>query len=68
MCPYDVFEVRTIEAADWAALPLLAKAKVWAHGKKSAYAVRADACQACGLCVAACPEDAITLVRAGSRY
>ena len=63
VCPYDVFEVRTIEAADWAALPLLAKAKVWAHGKKSAYAVRAEACQACGLCVAACPEDAITLAR-----
>lgn len=64
VCPYDVFEVRTIEAADWSALPLLAKLKVWAHGKQSAYAVRADACRACGLCVVACPEDAITLAKA----
>ena len=63
VCPYGVFEVRTIERTDWAALPALAKLKVWAHGKKSAYAVRADACQACGLCVVACPEDAISLAK-----
>ena len=63
VCPHDVFEVRTIDAVDWAALSLLAKLKVWAHRKQSAYAVRADACKACGLCVVACPEDAIQLVR-----
>lgn len=63
VCPYDVFEVRRIDDADWRALGPLAKLKVWAHRKQSAYAVRADACQACGLCVAACPEDAITLTR-----
>jgi NAD-dependent dihydropyrimidine dehydrogenase PreA subunit len=27
------------------------------------FAVRADACHGCGLCVAACPEDAIRLAR-----
>ena len=64
VCPYGVFELRRIEDADWRPLGALAKLKVWAHGKKTAYAVRADACQACGLCVVACPEDAVTLRRA----
>ena len=63
VCPYDVFEVRRIEDADWRPLGPLAKLKVWAHGKKTAYAVRADACKACGLCVVACPEKAIRLVK-----
>ena len=63
VCPYDVFEVRRIDDASWRALPVLAKLKVFAHGRKSAYAVRADACRACGLCVTACPEKAIKLVK-----
>jgi NAD-dependent dihydropyrimidine dehydrogenase PreA subunit len=62
VCPYDVFEVRRIADADWKPLPALAKLKVWAHRKQTAYAVRADACKACGLCVVACPEKAIALV------
>ena len=63
VCPYNVFEVRKIDDESWRALPLLAKVKVFAHGKKSAYAVRADRCRACGKCVTACPEQAITLVK-----
>lgn len=63
VCPYDVFEVRTIDDADYRPLPALARLKVWVHGKKSAYTPRADACQACGLCVVACPESAIGLMR-----
>ncbi len=62
VCPYDVFEVRKIDDADFKPLRLLAKLKVFAHRKQTAYAVRADACQACGLCVVACPEKAIRLV------
>lgn len=62
VCPYDVFEVRRIEDADWRRLGPLAKLKVWVHGKQTAYAARADACKACGLCVVACPEQAIRLV------
>ena len=61
ICPYDVFEVRRIDDADFAKLGLLGKLKSVAHGRKSAYTPNADACQACGLCVTACPEKAITL-------
>ncbi|HEX2679445.1 MAG TPA: 4Fe-4S binding protein [Polyangiales bacterium] len=65
VCPYGVFEVRTIEEAEYRALPALARLKVWAHGKRTAYTPKADACRACGLCVVACPEKAITLVQNG---
>jgi NAD-dependent dihydropyrimidine dehydrogenase PreA subunit len=61
VCPYDVFEVRTIEDQDFAALSRIGRFKSLAHGKKTAYTPRADACQACGLCVVACPEHAIQL-------
>lgn len=64
VCPYDVFEVRRIDDADFAGLSLLGKLRNIAHGRRLAYAVRADACHACGLCVPACPEKAIKLARA----
>jgi NAD-dependent dihydropyrimidine dehydrogenase PreA subunit len=63
VCPYDVFEIRTLTREERAALPLTARLKVWAHGGKQAFAVRAEACHACGQCVAACPEHAIRLSR-----
>jgi NAD-dependent dihydropyrimidine dehydrogenase PreA subunit len=64
-CPYDVFEVRTIDDADFATLNFLQKLKSRAHGKQTAYTPKADQCRACGLCVEACPEKAITLRRVG---
>ncbi len=64
VCPYEVFEVRRIDDADYAALSFFARMKVLAHRKQSAYTPRADACQACGLCVVACPEGALRLVPA----
>jgi NAD-dependent dihydropyrimidine dehydrogenase PreA subunit len=63
VCPYDVFEVAPIAAADYRALPWPSRLKVRVHGMKSAYTPRADLCLACGLCVVACPERAIRLVR-----
>jgi NAD-dependent dihydropyrimidine dehydrogenase PreA subunit len=63
VCPYDVFEVSAIDPAEYAALPALARLKLWIHGKQTAYTPRADACRACGLCVVACPEKAIELVK-----
>ena len=62
-CPYQVFEVRQLSAPERIALPLLARLKTRFHGNRQAFAVRAELCHACGLCVAACPEQAITLVR-----
>jgi NAD-dependent dihydropyrimidine dehydrogenase PreA subunit len=62
VCPYDVFEVTRVTDADFSALSFFGKARSLAHGRQAAYAVRADACHACGLCMVACPESAITLV------
>jgi len=66
VCPYDVFEVRRIDEADYRALSWLARLKVVAHSRQSAYTPRAAACQACGLCVVACPEGALRLVPGAS--
>jgi len=63
VCPYDVFEVGTIDEAEYRALPVMGRLKVWAHGKKTALLPNQDACRACGMCVVACPEHAIQLVR-----
>jgi NAD-dependent dihydropyrimidine dehydrogenase PreA subunit len=62
VCPFNVFEVRTIEAEDHDALSFMGRLKSAMHGRKSAYTPNAARCQACGLCVEACPEQAITLV------
>ncbi len=63
ICPYNVFELDIIPVADRASLGFTGKLKGILHGWKQAYAVNADACRACGLCVAACPEKAIKLAR-----
>jgi 4Fe-4S ferredoxin len=63
VCPFHVFEVRRIEDSDFAGLGFLAKLKSMAHGRKTAYTPLSSACQACGKCVAACPEKAIKLAR-----
>jgi NAD-dependent dihydropyrimidine dehydrogenase PreA subunit len=64
VCPYDVFEVGPIQEEVYRGLPALSRFRVWVHGKVTAHTPNADACQACGLCVAACPERAITLITA----
>ena len=62
VCPHDVFEVRRIDDRDFRPLSMMAKVKVLAHRRQTAYTPNADACRACGLCVVACPEKAITLI------
>ena len=63
VCPHSVFEVRRMDDADFARLSLLGKLKSVAHRRQTAYTPAADRCRACGLCVVACPENAITLVK-----
>lgn len=63
VCPYEVFEVRRIDDADFEKLSFFGKLKSRAHGRLTAYTPQESACQACGLCVVACPEKAITLRR-----
>ena len=62
VCPYQVFEVARIEPADFEALSLRGKIKSVVHGRKTAYTPNAAQCQACGLCVVACPEKALRLL------
>ncbi len=63
VCPYDVFELGILPVEDRRSLSLKGKVKGFVHGWKQAFAVNADACRACGLCVSACPEKAIKLSR-----
>jgi len=65
VCPENVFDIRRIDTADYQELGALHKFKLRMHGMKIAYTPNADACRACGLCVTACPERAITLARIG---
>jgi NAD-dependent dihydropyrimidine dehydrogenase PreA subunit len=63
VCPYGVFEVRRIDDTDFARLSILGRLKSVTHRRQTSYTPGADACQSCGLCVVACPEKAIRLVR-----
>lgn len=63
VCPVDVFKIVRIPDEQFATMPLLVKFKLWAHGRQTAFTPNAEACRACGSCVSACPEHAITLER-----
>ena len=63
VCPYSVFEMHQLSDRDKRAMPWGARLKAWVHGNRQAFAVNAQNCHACGLCVSACPERAIKLAR-----
>jgi len=65
VCPYDVFQIATVPPDLRQGLSLRGRLKGYAHRWQQAFAANANACHACGLCVVACPEKAITLVRSG---
>lgn len=61
VCPYDVFEVGQMADEEYRKFPFLVRMKLRVHGKKTVFLPKIDACKACGLCVVACPEKALTL-------
>jgi NAD-dependent dihydropyrimidine dehydrogenase PreA subunit len=63
VCPYGVFDVRVLTEEEKAPLGRMSRFKLWVHGNRQAFAVNADACHGCGLCVSECPEKAIKLQR-----
>jgi 4Fe-4S ferredoxin len=63
VCPFQVFEIRKLTPEERSGLSLIGRLKLFAHGGKQAFAVRAEDCHSCGLCVTACPEKAIRLAR-----
>lgn len=63
VCPFDVFTLGVLPKDERQGLSLVGRVKGFAHGWKQAFTPNADACRACGHCVSACPEHAITLVR-----
>ena len=61
VCPYDVFEVRVLTADERAGVSLRGRVNLLVRRNRQAVVIAPDACHACGLCVTACPERAITL-------
>lgn len=63
VCPAGVFLVDTLPKEMRVGLSMRGKLKGFAHGWRQALLDKPTSCEACGLCVSACPEKAITLER-----
>ena len=63
VCPTNVFAVGTLPASERAGLGFVGTIKGFVHNWQQAIVVNPSACEACGLCIKACPENAIKLVR-----
>lgn len=63
VCPYDVLKMHVLPVDQRQSLSLVGKLKSRFHDWNKARLDKPESCQACGLCVAACPEKAITLAR-----
>jgi len=61
VCPFDVFEIRTLTVQQRRELTLFGRLKALAHGNQQAFVVKPFDCHACRLCISACPEHALQL-------
>jgi 4Fe-4S ferredoxin len=64
VCPDAVFSLGTLPKDQRTGVRFIGKLKGSGHTWQQALLVKPEACRACGLCVKACPEKAITLARA----
>jgi NAD-dependent dihydropyrimidine dehydrogenase PreA subunit len=64
VCPYDVFVVRRLTPEERQGLGVRARLMLFAHRGRQAIVAAGENCHACGLCVNACPENALKLVPA----
>jgi NAD-dependent dihydropyrimidine dehydrogenase PreA subunit len=64
VCPVSVFVVGTLPAEQRQGLTFRGRLKGVVHRWQQAIVANENACEACGRCVEACPEQAITLARA----
>ena len=61
VCPWQVFDVRVLTAAERGPLTLVGRLRSVLHGGRQSIATRVDQCHGCARCVAECPEEAIRL-------
>lgn len=64
VCPFSVFSIGTLPKEERKGLSLKGNMKGLVHRWQQALLVNPGACEACGSCVKACPEKAVTLARA----
>ena len=63
VCPVGVFAIGTLPKDMRVGLGIKGTLKGFAHRWQQALLIKGQACEACGKCVSACPEQAITLQR-----
>lgn len=62
-CPYGVLELKLLTGDEFRQLSFFGRIKTRVHGREKAAVSFPEKCHACGTCVTACPEKAITLTR-----